>query len=413
MSKKLISMVLIVSIVLSIFSVVTFAENNNLESKISKDEATKIALLFVSNTMIDEENIQWTKDTQLDSINETYDLSGNVNSFCFTLKKDNVPNGYVIISADSDLGTILEYSDSAEPIFSQFDREFDKIIYTAPLEYYLSKKNEIYEVSKDKKIKTSKKINKKELKDKFNRNRSDKSENRALINKLKKDFKENAENLWLLGANHTGQVEGYAVNSNVYDYVNSRYGKGWSIKSTKTVKSSGSALLMNNFRPGVGCCTITSLTYVFDYHRRNSSKSKIPSNINTLFNDIEAIAVNHGYNKKTGGTNPLKINNIINDTWKKYGYSGTGQSLYVFSKSDFTKEVDNNRPALLNISFGYYGNHTVSLVGYRIYSKGSSERLFLQVYDNWTTSQRFIDYEAITNPLSGDFSTLSISKVKP
>lgn len=409
---------LVLCITLSMSGTVVFAKTEVEASNIiSQDDAAKIVLLFISNTIKEDANTNWNKDTKLKSIDETFDLNGKVNSYCFVFENNNEPNGYVVVSADTDLGIILEYSDSAEPIYKQVSGAYDKILYTGPLEYYLSSGKDVFEIKSDKKNqKELRKIEKKNLKDNFNRNRSDKENNKHVAKTIKEAFVEDAKGM-LLGSTYTGQVSGYAVNSDVYGYVNSRYGSGWTLKTTKTVSSVGSALLMNNFRPGVGCCTITALTYVFDYHRRNSGKTKIPSNIQTLFTDIENVAVTHGYNKTTGGTNPLKINNIINDVWKKYGYTGSGTSVYVFTQSDFTTEINNNRPALLNITFGYYGNHSVSMVGYRIYSGstwlGSSERLFLKVYDGWTTADRFIDYEAITNPTSGDFSTLSISKVRP
>ncbi|MBP1757544.1 MAG: hypothetical protein H6Q62_400, partial [Firmicutes bacterium] len=53
-------------------------------------------------------------------------------------------------------------------------------------------------------------------------------------------------------------------------YLEARYGSGWSLLLDRQVAGLGEALLMDNFRPGVGCCTITALAFVFDYHRRNA-----------------------------------------------------------------------------------------------------------------------------------------------
>ncbi|WP_010244117.1 C39 family peptidase [Acetivibrio cellulolyticus] len=415
MKTKLISVLLVICVLCSSLGVMAFAKDGAItDNVITKDDAYKIALLFVADTIKSDSTSKWTKDTKLKSVDETVDIDGSVNSYCFNLEQNELPNGYLVVSANSDLGIILEQSDEGEPLYKKADIDYDKVVYTSPLEYHVTKGKDTYEFQPNKKLA---KVNKKDLKDNFNHKRSDKAHNKDTVQSIKTSFVENARDLWM-ESTYKGQVDGYAVDSDVYSYVNDRYGKGWTLKTSKTVSSAGSALLMNNFRPGVGCCTITALTYVFDYHRRNSSKSKIPSDINTLFSDIENIAVNYGYDKKTGGTNPLDIDNIVKDVWKKYGYTGSGSSLYVFTRGNFTYEIDKNRPALLNISFGYYGNHTVSMVGYRRYTKknilgGESEILFLKVYDNWTTDTRYIDYDAITNPLSGDFSTLSLSRIYP
>ena len=61
------------------------------------------------------------------------------------------------------------------------------------------------------------------------------------------------------------------------------------------------------------------------------------------------------------------------------------------------REIDAGRPLLLNISSGYYGNHTVTIVGYHEYTKGEgkNKKRFLKVYDGWSKQPRYIDYEQL------------------
>ena len=428
MRKRIISAMIVLCMTFSIFGLFAYANSDTTTNIISQDDAAKIALLFIANTIHEDRTTNWDEDTELETIVEMYNLNDEVNSYTFDLKNNDEPNGYVVVSANTDLGIILEYSDVAEPMYKDFDSEYEKIIYTAPLEYYLSIEEDIFEIgskktgkynrkgSRENSSNQQRKVDRKDLKDNFNRNRNDKQSNRNFVNNIRNTVEDDVVDIFLGRSSYSGQVDGYVTNSNVHSYVNDRYGSGWSLESSSTVSNAGSPLLMNSFPGNSNHCTITALTYVFDYHRRNSGKTNIPNNINTLFNDIKDIATSHGYTP-SGGTPFWNVSNIINDVWDEYNHSGSGNSVYAFTQNTFKNEVDNNRPALLNITAGHYGYHTVTMVGYRVYSKstwyGSSERLFLRVYDGWTTNTRYIDYNAITSFTSGDYSTLSISRVIP
>jgi hypothetical protein len=428
MKEKWMSVMLVLCLSFSILGSTAFANPEiSVESEhtISREDAAKIVLLFVANSIEDNKDSSWNEDTRLASIDETIDVEGTVNSYTFIFENRGQPNGYVVVSANTDMGIILEYSDTAEPLYKAIGGQYDEIIYTAPLEYYVSSGEDAYKVEleekqaakgENKSFRRLDRVHKHDLQDRFNHARKDKDNNRIVVDTIVNIVDEEAEELLMGSSSYSGQVDGYAVDSGVYNYVNARYGTGYSLQTSKVVSSAGSALLMSSFTNNSNHCVITALTYVFDYHRRNNGKTAIPSNIQTLFNDIKTVATANGYTP-TGGTPPTKIDNIIKDVWTKYGYSGTGSSVYVFSESTFKTEIDNNRPALLNISFGYYGNHTVTMIGYLVYSKstflGSTERFFMRVNDGWTTSVRYIDYDAITNPFSGDFSTLSISRITP
>ena len=124
------------------------------------------------------------------------------------------------------------------------------------------------------------------------------------------------------------------------------------------------------------------------------------------------------------GTFPTKINNIIDDVLDYYGYSKSySDGIYVWSFGGEVKdEIDNNRPVVMNIARGYYGNHSVTVCGYAIY-KSKHDFLWtsytkthdlIRVYDGWTTSTRYIDYEAFAYDLIssgfGSFNTIIMKK---
>ena len=102
---------------------------------------------------------------------------------------------------------------------------------------------------------------------------------------------------------------------------------------------------MNDLEYGIGNCTLTALTRVFSYYEKNYCKNNIPD-APTLYKDIRAIAVGYG------------------------------------------------RPMLLNILSGYYADHTVTVVGYCTFSKGTGifkdTGRFLKVYDGWNLGNRYI-----------------------
>lgn len=66
----------------------------------------------------------------------------------------------------------------------------------------------------------------------------------------------------------------------------------------------------------------------------------------------------------------------------------------------------------MNIARGYYGNHSVTVVGYCIYKKGSKEYPMVRVSDGWQGSYRYIDYNDFAHNLIssgfGSFNTVYI-----
>ncbi len=215
---------------------------------------------------------------------------------------------------------------------------------------------------------------------------------------------------WATG-NNAGQISGQSGYGGIYDtfaYVNDKYGSGWTASSWGTLEPNVPSFLMNDLEYGTNNCTLTGITRLFAYQRDNNGYTAIPDNV-TLYGDIKAIAEGYGYSGDNG-TFPTKINNIINDTLKKYGISGKGSSTYIWDFNTVKKEIDAGRPLLFNIAFGYYGDHTVSVVGYSVFTRGTGlfqkTTRFFKVYDGWTRSNRYIDYDLIN---VGSFSTANFN----
>ncbi|HQC35881.1 MAG TPA: hypothetical protein PL035_02220 [Bacillota bacterium] len=84
------------------------------------------------------------------------------------------------------------------------------------------------------------------------------------------------------------------------------------------------------------------------------------------------------------GTPPFYIDNAARRALKNYGSDWSAKNRY-FSPLRFgMEEIPEGRPLIINIAFGYYARHSLTVVGYRRY-KNSSGRVynFFEVKDGW------------------------------
>lgn len=224
----------------------------------------------------------------------------------------------------------------------------------------------------------------------------------------------------LLQKRYDGQSgSGYGGIDNCAKYLKDRYG------GTIT-KTSSKSLTMATFSQSSldngSNCSLAAITRVLYYYNKNGY-TKISNDYKTIYSKVKKIAKKYGYTSRDG-ISATKINNVVNDVLKDYGYSKSNcKGIYVWNfKNQVKKEIDNNRPVIMNIARGYYGNHTVTVCGYAIYkrsskkSKISSNKTYnmIQVYDGWTTYKRFIDYSAFAYDLRtsgfGSFNTVTMKK---
>ena len=224
----------------------------------------------------------------------------------------------------------------------------------------------------------------------------------------------------LLQKRYDGQSgSGYGGIDNCAKYLKDRYG------GTIT-KTSSKSLTMATFSQSSldngSNCSLAAITRVLYYYNKNGY-TKISNDYKTIYSNVKKIAKKYGYTSRDG-ISATKINNVVNDVLKDYGYSKSNcKGIYVWNfKNQVKKEIDNNRPVIMNIARGYYGNHTVTVCGYAIYkrsskkSKISSNKTYnmIQVYDGWTTYKRFIDYSAFAYDLVtsgfGSFNTVTMKK---
>ncbi len=371
----------------SFFNIPAYNLHAESDSSVYEDYGL-FAAWFIASDKYENEDSGWDRNTRIQSVNEIYDINNNLIGYTFKLTKQGVKNGYIFVQNTGGDLSVTEFSYTDDPVYQISGLEdADKIYYASPIEYYLESDNKLYtleaEIAPDSIV--AKNLLRTASPPEINPELSAQLRSFGSLNKWMADGEKNGSN----GISAFSTVE----IPDVYQYIVDTYGSGWTMKTQKTL--SITARLQSSFESNVENCTLSSLTQAFSYFR--SSYSNIPSNITTLYNDIKTIATNHGYTS-SGGTPPTKIDDIITDIWKKYNYSnGKGNNVYVISFSIFKTEIDNNRPALFNMANGYYTNHTVLVKGYRTYEKSgilNGDKNFLRLNDNWSTSDRWIDYSA-------------------
>jgi hypothetical protein len=227
---------------------------------------------------------------------------------------------------------------------------------------------------------------------------------------------------------HKGQIkqfrdgkpaENYAGIFDPYAYVNDVYYGGWTLSKKNILNVPN--FTQNSIEPNAGNCTIVSITRLFAFYRNTQGKSKIPANNAEVYNEIIKIAIKYGYDdvadargNKPGNTNPFTINNIIDEAISLFGYRGSGASHYIgnviYVDFDMMAEIDAGRPFLLSMFSGDYAGHTVTVIGYEQYYKfGVRSKVFLKVWDGWSTKPRYIDYENLLKNTVYSWSTLKLS----
>lgn len=198
-------------------------------------------------------------------------------------------------------------------------------------------------------------------------------------------------------------------------YLKDKYHKNVKLKSSKFLEMSRVRMIdLEKDKNGksVNNCTLTAITRILDYYRGQGYK-KINANINDIYATVRKSAVKNGYTPSKG-TDFWKIDNIVEEVLHNYGYKKAKcKGIYLWSfREQIKKEIDANRPVIMNLARGFYGNHTVTVSGYAIYKSGIITYNMIQVYDGWKSVRRFIDYYAFAYDLItsgfGSFNTIRI-----
>lgn len=368
---------------------------------ISLSEAGSLALWFVADDMATNPTSGWSKATRLSKITTLYNENDIPSGYSFELKTGNNDAGYVIVSATEDSDAIKEYAYQGQPLFYQNTAgHFDKVYFTGTLNYTVLKDEKLFDTN-------GKPVERQGLKSHFGKSSNVADLDTSLLAKVRSKGVVPVDTWYTGYAGTTSGAYGYGGITDPYAFVNDAYGSGWTLSTSKTI-SGVTAHLLTEWSDDSNCA-LGAITTVFQYWR-GKGYSNIPSSVSTLYADVKAKAVELGAWSESTGTDPFLADNVVTAVWAKYNYPhGTGSNIDFWAYSSFTSQVDNNRPALINIHDGYYADHTVTLFGYKTYNKTlNTDKGFLQVYDGWVTASRYISYADFA------YSTLSnITTVVP
>lgn len=175
---------------------------------------------------------------------------------------------------------------------------------------------------------------------------------------------------------------------NIREYINKNY-SGAKYISGKTIFFAPYELQKNY--GGLNDCALVAISYAI--------KQKYPrKNFSDIYERVEKTAKKFLYNEKIG-TNTLFINKIIG---KAYNINSTGRLIkgVGFKPADIIKQIQDEKKIVILSMFSdgndYYKNHSVSVVGYRIYEHCGKKLYFFEVRDGWNSSSSFVDYQKMS-----------------
>ncbi len=195
---------------------------------------------------------------------------------------------------------------------------------------------------------------------------------------------------------------GYGGIEDITKYVSAKYGAWW-MESQNACIPGIPSFKQSELEENANNCTLASITRIMKYYS-NIGYVNIPVDINKIYKKVREIGVKHGYHPKKSGLfrdlfiyTPWEIDNMVRDTWKEFGYTeGSGNNVYLRKLSIIKSNIDNFNPLLLNITFGDYEGHTVSVIGYKVFSGGNKKSItFVQIFDGWSNTIRYIDWKGL------------------
>lgn len=218
-----------------------------------------------------------------------------------------------------------------------------------------------------------------------------------------------------IGKQYAGQSgSGYGQISTPATYLKSRYGGTWTLSTFSQLPMPNFTMqTIDDLAPSSGHCIPTAVTRGFAHARNNKGFTKITTGNQQLFKEVRVVSVKNGFkngNCSTCGVAPNRIEQIIERVGDDQGYPKTDSKwIGVFSWSNTVKSsIRERNPLILTFVRGTYGSHGVTVFGWAEYKsdKGKTARL-LKVYDGWTSSVRYVDFDAFTTVGSRDFSLAS------
>lgn len=378
--KKIISMMLCVASLTS-FGITSLADAE--DSKVTEEQATKIAINFViSRAHTEQTEESFPVPFKLVKDETIYGLDDNISAYKFdVLNEDGEYSGYVIAGAQMNVAPIIEYSCSKDESFidksievASINNEDTKLYYDGGLNYYIEdvKSKNLYDTQ------TAAKVSQSALKS-------------AMLTNSKTPEKDN-EQLEKDWENALGQASNPPTNTYISDPLN--YESGYTGYTMKYISGATANMyrLMSSFSGYSNHCGPTAATNLCILNYKLNSKTKLMyTSWDNTFKRLYSLS---GCNST--GTSDSNLRAALVTYGKERGYSSTTATRVTSpSESSMRASITNNVPQILLVNgHGYYGDHYVLTVGVEKYNYSSGSSTYFRVIDGWSTSQRYIYYKS-------------------
>lgn len=206
--------------------------------------------------------------------------------------------------------------------------------------------------------------------------------------------------------NLKNKVNDYEVIKNLPEYIEKNY-KGAEVLTSVSLKLDN--FTQTDFKNQRNNCTLTSILRVLMY---NIDKFQVlPESKEVLYEDIYKSGKKYFFNEAFG-TMPIMISNIVKDVFKEYKVKGKVKGHYLGNfYRPIKSELDNRRPLIMNIVFGAYKKHSITISGYIILNYRGMKIKILEVVDNWSSQKRFLDYTRFSHSINS-FNTFSLNTIE-
>ncbi len=351
---------------------------------ISDEVAFYIAEMFVRD-MIATQTTCWNEATKIVSTTIMYDETGeNITAYTFELSR-----GYVVVAARIDLPEIImEWSDVAAPIYTEFDLgPNDTVVYLGMLDYLVENDEDTLETL-DGTI-----VSKEEVYNYFDEICSIDNVREDLLTDIvesKQAASTRAGEVSLLSNTYGSDItDPFAYASNVYgfSYICSDYANNW--------ESHANFAVMSSFSGYAKHCGPTAITNIIKMHMSKYNRGN-RSNINTFTEVIAANTAAGGkYYSSSGGTQNSTANSFIRDSFARFGVTVQVYGRYVPTYVNVKNATTANRLMyLMLLNHELYGDHHI--VGYAYTRLQNTSlptvyKLFVKIADGWSTSARYVD----------------------
>lgn len=174
-------------------------------------------------------------------------------------------------------------------------------------------------------------------------------------------------------------------------YLKERYGADPVLEKDCVLPLEVDTNLQMSGRQGAENCSVAAVARVTEFWC-GKMNVKFPHYLADTYQVAEVLAASKYRYTAEKGLSQLRIKPLLHETAHRYGINLDCSLHFLWNyKKHIEGEIDAGRPVILNIALGYYGNHSVTVAGYRVYGCGGKKITMLCLADGWNEGLRCID----------------------